>query len=116
MDAEAVKRITASAQRVVGMLIDRDYAGLGQMCRDVRLSAQALELAVRDYGRTLCPLPEESWSNLDVVEVTGATPPRFAVRVDVWTVEEGRSDLSLELTLIDEGEALSVEIDDLHIL
>jgi len=98
------------------MLVERDYTGLERLCGGVRLTADAIALAVEDCGRTLCQLPDDRWPDLDVVEVTGAIPARFSVRVDLWTVEEGRSDLSLELTLIDQDEALGVEIDDLHVL
>ncbi|HCN30298.1 MAG TPA: hypothetical protein DIT64_16465 [Verrucomicrobiales bacterium] len=98
------------------MLVERNYTELEQLSGGVRLSAQAIERAVSQYGRTLCRLPAERWRYLDVVEITGVVPARFSVRVDLWTVEEGRSDLSLELTLIDYGKHLAVEIDDLHVL
>lgn len=116
MNAETFSRITKTVQSVVGKLVARDYIGLERLSSGVRLSAQALELTVSQYGRTLCPLPSERWPDLDIVEVSGTEPARFSVRVDLWTLEEGRSDLSLELTLIDRGEALAVEIDDLHVL
>lgn len=116
MDAETFSRITKTAQSIVEMLVERHYTELERLSGGVRLSAQAIELAVSQYGRTLCRVPAERWPDLDVVEVTGAVPARFSVRVDLWTSEEGRSDLSLELTLIDDGETLAVEIDDLHVL
>ncbi len=61
---------------------------------------------------------EASLQKLDVVEVKGAVPRRWGVRVDLWTAEEGRSDLTLELTLVegDGGGEPAVEIDDLHVL
>jgi hypothetical protein len=49
--------------------------------------------------------------------VTNATEPTWSVRFDLWTVEEGRSDLSIEMTLIDRGDRdLAVEIDNVHVL
>ena len=39
------------------------------------------------------------------------------VRFDLWTVEEGRSDLSLEFTLVDGyNERMDFELDNLHVL
>ena len=36
--------------------------------------------------------------------------------MDLWTAEEGRSDLTLELTLTDSrGEIYQIEIDDIHV-
>ena len=116
MDTETFSRITKTAQSVVEKLVERDYIGLERLSGGVRLSAQALEFAVGQYGRTICRVPVERWPDLDVVEITGAVPARFSARVDLWTLEEGRSDLSLELTLIDQADTLAVEIDDLHVL
>jgi hypothetical protein len=52
-----------------------------------------------------------------VVEVTESTPPCWSIRADAYTDEEGRSDLSMELTLTEShpGE-LEVEFDNLHVL
>ena len=46
----------------------------------------------------------------------GVKPPRWSVRMDLWTAEEGRSDLSLELTIIESGRGYTVELDDIHVL
>lgn len=34
----------------------------------------------------------------------------------LWTIEEGRSDLSLELTLVENDKTISIELDDIHVL
>ena len=71
------------------------------MTRGRRLSTEDLQRAVDDYGRVLVPLPPESLENLDVVQVRDADPSTFSVVIDLWTREEGRSDLTLELELVD---------------
>jgi len=38
------------------------------------------------------------------------------VVVDLWTVEEGRSDFSLEATVREAGDRIDLTIDDLHSL
>ena len=44
-------------------------------------------------------------------------PAAFSVVVDLWTAEEGRSDLTLELELVDRFEgAYDVMIQNLHVL
>jgi len=61
--------------------------------------------------------PVLTLDQLDVIEIDGSDPMAWSVRVDLWTREEGRSDLSLECTLIDGvGDLLAVEIDNLHVL
>jgi hypothetical protein len=55
--------------------------------------------------------------NLDVNEIEGAIPRAAWVLVVLWTFEEGRSDLTLEIHLTDTGEELYVfEISNLHVL
>jgi hypothetical protein len=61
--------------------------------------------------------PELVFDNLDVVGIEGAAPRAWSVLVDLWTVEEGHSDLTLELLLTDTGgELYNIEIYDLHVL
>jgi hypothetical protein len=52
----------------------------------------------------------------DIVQVEGVSPPRYSVRYDLWTKEEGRSDLSIELTIQFEHYGLQVELDNIHVL
>jgi hypothetical protein len=52
---------------------------------------------------------------MDSIQVRGATQPRWSVTMPVWTKEEGRSDLTAELTIIDRGNGFAVEFDDLHV-
>jgi hypothetical protein len=47
--------------------------------------------------------------------VRGSNPKRWSVRFDLWTADEGRSDLTLELT-VEETDPLKIELDDLHVL
>jgi len=36
--------------------------------------------------------------------------------MSLWTAEEGRSDLSLELTITESGNGYLIEVDDIHVL
>jgi hypothetical protein len=106
-----------AVKRIVEMLVAGDYRGLERVSRGVRLTAAHFEEGVREYGRTLVMPPDPVFERLDVVEVKNVTPRRWGVRVDLWTVEEGRSDLTLEVTLVEQyGEEPLVEVDDLHVL
>src|SRR5215218_2513806 len=46
---------------------------------------------------------EVEFDNVDVNEIEGAIPRAWWALVDLWTVEEGRSDLTLEIRLTDTG-------------
>ena len=102
---------------VVAQLAARRYADLERRTHGVRLSARELAGAVRDYGRRIIPPPDGAELLVDVVPITAAEPPAWSVNVPLWTAEEGRSDLTLELTVRTgpDGE-YAVEIDDLHVL
>jgi len=68
------------------------------------------------------PEDEVDPGDLDVVPIDPAAwsrPDRreFAVHVPLWTREEGPSDLSLELTLVDAQDGnFAVEVDNIEVL
>jgi hypothetical protein len=104
--AEAIRTLVAD-------LVTGDFAALEADGRIGRLSRDELTDAIAAYGRTLVPK-----LNLETVEVYAADrdASRFAIDIPLWTREEGRSDLTLSLTVTDSGGTVSVEIDDLHVL
>jgi len=54
---------------------------------------------------------------VDYVRIANATPAAWSVIVPLFSWEEGRSDLSLELTLRADGHGdFAVELDSLHVL
>ena len=109
--------LQVAVQVLVSLLATGQFEVAAAMTRSDRLSADALREAVARYGRTLVALPIEALQHLDVVEVEGREHPTFHVVVDLWTADEGRSDLSLELELIDRyGGAFETRILDLHVL
>lgn len=110
-------RIRTTVIQVLTWLVAGDYAAIDQFTAGVRLSADLLMQAIADYGRVLVMPPASALDQLDVIEITGSCPKAWSVRIDLWTVEEGLSDLSLECTLIDRpGDLLIVEVDGLHVL
>lgn len=102
---------------VIGLLVDGSYETVEAMTRGRTLSAGHLREAVEGYGRKLTPVPHGFLDRLDVVRIEESEPAAFHVVVDLWTEDEGRSDLSLELRLTDlfDG-AFDVEILGLHVL
>lgn len=73
-------------------------------------------LAVEEYGRNLVTPPDEAFIELDCMPVRDTNPPEYGLRFDLWTAEEGRSDLTLEFTIRGRDDAYEIEIDDLHVL
>jgi hypothetical protein len=110
-------RLIALLKQLVAWLVNGDFAAAEARCEGVRLSADAMKKAIEEYGRRLVMPPEESFANPDAVRVTNADRPTWSVRVDLWTKEEGRSDLSVECTICErDDQSLDLEIDDIHVL
>jgi hypothetical protein len=86
-------------RELITILARGQYAEAEQRTAGVRLSAREIEIAVAEYGRRLVPAPEGGALLLDVVEVQDAAPPAWCVWTRLWTAEEGRSDLTLQLTV-----------------
>jgi hypothetical protein len=110
------RRLERTLAHIVGMLVRGDYAGLEDLSGRNRLHAVDLEDAVKTWGRTLALPPNGNPIGADVVPIAGSDPSRWSVWLPLWTAEEGRSDLTLELTLVDgEGPEYGVEIDNLEV-
>jgi hypothetical protein len=80
-----------------------------------RLTGDELREAVATYGRTIVSLPDVGWGLVDEYSIDGK-PDEVSLDIPLWTIEEGRSDLTLSVSCKRRGETVSVAIDDLHVL
>jgi hypothetical protein len=102
-------------EQVVSLLVTGKYEELEWLSRGVRLNAASIRRVILEYGRTLIE-PPENGPGPDWVRVRASSPPEWSVDVPLFTVEEGRSDLTLSLTVRQNGSGhYRVEIDDLHV-
>ncbi|MCU7846235.1 MAG: hypothetical protein KZQ93_20560 [Candidatus Thiodiazotropha sp. (ex Monitilora ramsayi)] len=114
MDTEKLNR---TAEYVSVALANKEYKLIEKFTRGIRLSAEDIEEAIDEYGRTVTSLPSEGYTNLDVVEVASSNPKEWSVYIPVYTKEEGLSDLTLEVTMREStSELFEVELDNLHVL
>jgi len=110
-------KIRDTVRRLVEMLVAEDYDAIEEATRGRRLTAEQLGQAVDEYGRELQMPPQVVFHNFGVNETEGAIPRAWWVLVDLWTVDEGRSDLTLEIRITHTGgELYDIEIDNLHVL
>jgi len=110
------EQLRQPVREVIELLVTRRYAELEALTKGVRLSANEIGKAISDYGRQLIMPPDDAFRFLDATEVQGAQPPRWSATMPLWTSEDGRSDLSLELTLIRVQKTFDIELDDIHVL
>jgi hypothetical protein len=111
-----VAPIITAVRHLVELLVAGDYDQIAKLTNEQRLDAASIERVVREYGRKLIMPPNNAFDKLDIVQVKGSVPPRWSVRMNLWTLEEGQSDLSIEVTLIQHGNDYIVELDDIHVL
>ncbi|HZU13500.1 MAG TPA: hypothetical protein VFB58_11720 [Chloroflexota bacterium] len=110
--------IATTVHRVIELLVAGDYLSLERISTGQSLTPGQLAEAVREYGRTLRMPPGEVLPSLIAIfPIQDADPAAWSIDVDLWTEEEGHSDLTLQLELTESGRELcEVQIVDLHVL
>lgn len=105
---------------LVGWLVHRlaegEYAGLahdGFVSRIDDPEDAGIGLWIERYPATLVDLPGEAWAFSDHWAIDEGV---WAVVVELWTAEEGHSDLSMEATVWDDGTEIIVKIDGVHVM
>ena len=110
-------RASAIIKETIDDLVNRQFSKLERDGRIGRLTPSQLEEAIARYGRTLVEFPIESLQNSHVYPIESMQNNSWNVEVELWTVEEGLSDLTLSFTLTEiDPEIFSLEIYDLHVL
>ena len=107
---------TETVKNVVNLLVAEKYRALEALTSAKRFTAEDIARTVTQYGRVLSSPPEQAYEELDVIKIQNASVPKWSVRMGLWTLEDGRSDLSIELTLIQNDRGYAVELDDIHVL
>ncbi len=110
------ERLKEPVRQVIDHLVAGKYAELETLTNADRLSAKEMAKAISDYGRELVLPPDDAFRLMDVVEVRNAQPRQWSGTMPLWTREEGRSDLSIGVTLIAKEKGFRIELDDIHVL
>lgn len=103
---------------VVQRLVDKDYAGLA---RDglVAYTSDPTDASIGEwieaYPATLVPLPEEAWDYAERWRCV-SDPNSWEVVIDLWTAEEGRSDLTLEAIVLERNGEVLVTVENVHVM
>lgn len=102
-------------ETIVRLLVEGRYDEVVALTRGRRLSVEEIALAIAGYGRQLTMPPETAYDLSDVVAIRGASPG-WSIRFPLWTVGEGRSDLTMEVTLNTTPNGCEIQLDDIHVL
>ncbi len=106
--------IESTVRLVYSHLLAKQYGELEKITNGLRMSASEIEVAVSEYGCELTTYPETI--QLDVIEVEGSASKEWSVVAPIFTKEEGLSDLSLELSLTENGKPIyEIELDNIRV-
>ncbi len=106
-------KIEGTLRDIMSLFVRKDYVALERLSRGVRLKASEIEEGITEYGRTLVFPPPEAFPNIDSIPIRASVPQAYSIRFNFYTIEEGESDLQLQVTFIDNPtmEQMRVEID-----
>ncbi len=106
--------IEQTVRHIYSLLCSQRYEELESLTDGVRLSASEIEQSISEYGCEVVPYP--GLVELDVIEGVGSNPREWSVVAPIYTTEEGLSDLSLELSLTENGKAIyKSELDNIRV-
>lgn len=85
--------------------------GIVGVCPISSLDAATIEENLRSYGATLTSLPERTWET----SVSQWMQGYWDVLIDLFTVEEGASDLVLAARVYEQGRGYAFEIQSVYV-
>lgn len=117
MDPTLRKKLIKTVERLVDLLVEKEYSEIATLTKNQRLTEAQISEAIIEYGRTLVSPPYSFHERINIVPIINSAPTRWSVDFPLWTLEEGESDLSVELTCIDnENDIFEIEMDNIHTL
>ena len=97
------------------LLADGDYDSIMERCGSSGMTGDELQTAIRDYGRKVIAPPAD-YAYINTYKRKAKAVPTWHVDADLWTEEEGRSDLTLSVTIAFEPSGPTIRLDNLHVL
>lgn len=110
------ERFRSAIKDIVHQMVVGNYAGLADDGRAGEFTAEQLQDAMGQYDLTLLELPDDVWQNADADAFHNEERGYWDIDVPLWTVEEGRSDFTLQLGVCDGGDDFKMFITELHVL
>ena len=96
-------------REIVHALVEGDYSlsrNIPQVRRIEPQTANQMRAYVESYGATLVDLPDESWKT----SVAQWMDTHWEVVLDLWTAEEGSSDLALQARVFEVADSFEIEV------
>ena len=112
-------KLVSTVYKTIELLVKGEYDALIDFCNGNTLPVEDMKRELSDWPDTFIIPPSMKIEDLiyTLIELKGSSPQEWAIDANLWTEEEGISDLTLQLILTDsEGEYYDVLIEDLHVL
>ena len=119
MVEELPEQIVATVRKMILLLSEKRYTDIVTWTGGERLSETAIERAIVDYDVTVVEPPSLFYPNMiNALRIENSSPQKWSVIFPLWTVEEGESDLSVDLTCTEgDGQVCAnVRLNDIHVM
>lgn len=113
-----LEKIERTAKRILELLSMQRYDELALLTRN-NYPVEDIQFAMEAYDATACEPPASFGTSIDVIEIEGSTPVSWRVIFPVWTIEEGQSDLSVNITCISDpsaSETFEFDLNGIYVL
>lgn len=80
-----------------------------------RVSVDDIKRVILEYNKLLTDITIEDIENTEVIKID-IKENMYAIDLDLWTIEEGHSDLTIQLEIEIIDNEFRVGIEDLHVL
>ena len=108
-------KLMNTVEMLLKYLAEKKYDKLEEIMDTIRIRAEEIAVAIDSYPGNIIPVirPED----LDVIKINSPKEECWSVNVRLHTDEEGPSDLTMSLTLIEsDTDCYNVELDDIHVM
>lgn len=99
------ENIAKSLETLVELLIQNKFEEVSEKYpSEYNLTAEEIRDSIESYGCKLVTPPQKEFCNFDAVELENHFPKLWDIRLALWTIEEGKSDLTIILDVEETSE------------
>lgn len=113
------KKLARTVYKTIELLMTSQYDDLKTFCNGKILPVEDMKREINDWPYKFIMPPSDRLDDViyGLIERIETAPHRWAVDANLWTEEEGISDLTLQLILTDtDDEYYDVQIQDMDVL
>jgi hypothetical protein len=107
--------VRSALDEIVPLLVAGRMEDIQRIDRGGRMKADEWRTRIAEYGKTLRKPPQGDFETSDVIPLQGQEGSAWSVWYRLWTVEEGKSDLAVELTVYYDGQNVEIDADSLRV-